>query len=121
MDMKTAAETATTGRSRGIPTRTMMAALASHREWWENSLLICRPNSVPWGQVEIRASLSLPASRTCCKERQCWMSLVTSCLSACVPALMLSPSPLAVLTMVSCRLQSKCQAGNNSGVDTVTR
>ena len=29
-----------------------MAALASHREWWENSLLICRPNSVPWGQVD---------------------------------------------------------------------
>ena len=52
MDMKTAAETATTGRSRGMPTRTMMAALASHREWWENSLLICRPNSVPWGQVD---------------------------------------------------------------------
>ena len=57
--MKTAAETATTGRSRGIPTRTMMAALASHREWWENSLLICRPNSVPWGQLDKSISVTV--------------------------------------------------------------
>ena len=60
--MKTAAETATTGRSRGMPTRTMMAALASHREWWENSLLICRPNSVPWGQVDKSIIVSLCTS-----------------------------------------------------------